>query len=85
MFEKVFKAMSIGMTVLAAVSEALSPQSDEGANISQREYVRISLRSGLAACKAFGAEIVNEPGVDLIKMIKEELEYIDLASGVPGS
>lgn len=78
MISKIFKALSVGMTVLAAVGEALDPDSDEGKNISQREYIRISLRSGLAAIKAFGQEIVNEPNVDLVQMIKEELSCLDM-------
>jgi len=73
---KWFKAMSIGMTVLGAVASALDPDSDEGENISQREFVRIAIRSGLAAVNAFGKEITNTDE-DITEIIKEELALID--------
>lgn len=69
---KWFKAMSIGMTVLGAVAEAMDPSSDEGENISQREFVRIAIRSGLAAVRAYGKEITNTDE-DVTEIIKEEL------------
>ena len=74
---RIFKAISIGMVVLGAVAEALDPDSDEGQNISQREFVRIAIRSGLAAVKAFGKEITNTDE-DVTEIIKEELALIDI-------
>ena len=74
---KFFKAMSIGMTVLAAVMEAMDADSDEGSNISQREFVRIAIRSGLAAVNAFGAEITNTDE-DVVGIIEEELKLVNV-------
>ena len=74
---KIFKALSIGMTVLGAVAEAIGPDSDEGTNISQREFVRIAIRSGLSAVKAFGKEITNTDE-DIVDIIREELQLIDM-------
>ena len=75
---KIFKAFSIGMTVLAALGEAMEEGSDEGTDISQREFVRIAIRSGLAAVKAFGKEITNTDE-DITAIIEEELEMLKLA------
>lgn len=72
---KIFKAMSVGMTVLGAVAEAIGPDSDEGVNISQREFVRIAIRSGLCAVNAFGKEITNT-NEDVAEIIREELELL---------
>lgn len=74
---KIFRALSIGMTVLGAVAEAINPDSDEGQNISQREFVRIAIRSGLAAVRAFGKEITNTDE-NVVDMIKEELAMVDI-------
>lgn len=73
---KFFKAFSIGMTVLGAVAEAMSVDSDEGENITQREFVRIAIRSGLAAVRAYGKEITNTDE-DIEQIIKEELALLD--------
>lgn len=71
---KIFKAMSLGMTVLAAVMEAMDASSDEGENISQAEFVRIAVRSGVAALGAFGKEITNSPDTDILQVMREELQ-----------
>jgi hypothetical protein len=74
MFGKVRKALGIGYQVIEAVFDAIDPDSDEGSNISQAEFVRICVRSGFAAVDTFGAKIVNDPDVDLMEIMKEELE-----------
>lgn len=77
MMHQIFKAMSVGMAFLSAIGESLEATSDEGENISQREYVRISLRGGLAALKTFGKEITNTDE-DIIEIIKEEIALLDI-------
>lgn len=74
---KYFKALSIGMLVVAAVADSMDEGSDEGSDISQREFVRIAIRSGLAAVKSFGKEIINTEE-DIVQVIKEELETVNL-------
>lgn len=75
---KIFKAISVGMIVLGAVAEAMDASSDEGTNISQAEFVRIAVRSGVAALGAFGKELTNTDDVDLVRVMQEEMRNAGL-------
>lgn len=72
-----FKAFQLAMTALAAVGEAMGAGSDEGANISQAEIVRIVVRTVVGAAKQYGAEVTNSD-VDLVAVIRDEVEMAGL-------
>ena len=71
---KIFKAISIGMQVLASLAEALDPSSEGGEKITEREMIRIGIRAALAGARAFNAEIVKDNSIDLMEIVREELE-----------
>jgi hypothetical protein len=70
----IFKAISTGMAVLTSVGEAVDPASEGGEKITEREVIRIGVRSALTAVRSFNAEIVKDDSIDLIEIVREELQ-----------
>ena len=70
---KWLKAFSLAMTVLASVGEAMDPKSEEGATLTQREIVRVAVRTIFAAAGTFGADISNLPEGELQAIIQQEV------------
>lgn len=73
-----FRAISLAMGTLSDLGEAMTPASEEGTNLSQREIVRIAIRTTFRVAKAFGAQLSNADLTDseFLVTIKEELQRV---------
>jgi hypothetical protein len=71
-----FKAISLAMAILADLGSAIDPASEEGANLSQKEIVRLAVRAVFRVAGSFGARLANVKMNDdeFAAMVKEEVE-----------
>ena len=73
-----FKALQQAVGLASDLALAMSPESEEGSNLSQKEIVRIAVRGAFRMATAFGANIsnANMSDQDFSNMLKEELQQV---------